>query len=38
MQQNLTKRPTGLDTSDFAKKADLSSLKFKVDYLDVGRP
>ena len=31
------KNATGIDTSKFAKKVDLASLKFNVDKLDVDR-
>ena len=31
------KKATGVDTSDFAKKADLPSLKLDVDELDIGK-
>ena len=29
------KNATGVDTSEFAKKVDLASLKFNVDILDI---
>ena len=31
------KNATGIDTSKFAKKVDLASLKFNVDKLDIDR-
>ena len=31
------KNATGVDTSDFARKTDLASLKLDVDELDVGK-
>ena len=31
------KNATGVDTSKFAKKVDLASLKFNVDKLDIDR-
>ena len=31
------KKATGVDTSDFAKKADLASLKLVVDELDIDK-
>ena len=41
MQQNLTsKNATGVDSSDFAKKTDLASLKtnvYELDKLDVDK-
>ena len=38
MQQNLTyKTATAVDTSDFAKKANLASLKPDVDKLNIGK-
>ena len=38
MEQNLTWKPqTDIDTSEFAKKADLASFKSKVDKIDVDK-
>ena len=31
------KKGTGVDTSDFAKKADLANLKYDVDKLDIDK-
>ena len=36
-QKQILKNATGIDTSDFAKKTDLTNLKSDVDKLDIDK-